>query len=58
MVIFMELIQVKFPPFFLIYLMKKVERALSIFMVVLGAGFYSFTIGSISNLLVNLDTRD
>lgn len=33
------------------------ERLLSTVLIVIGAGFYSFTIGSISNLLVNLDTR-
>ena len=36
---------------------SKVERITAIILIVVGAGFYSFMIGSISTILSNLDTR-
>ena len=33
------------------------ERILSCMWMILGAGFYSFTVGSLSNILSALDTR-
>ncbi len=33
------------------------EKILSIIWMLLGAGFYSFTIGSLSGVFANLDTR-
>ena len=37
---------------------KIVERFTAIILIVVGAGFYSFMIGSISTILSNLDTRN
>jgi hypothetical protein len=41
-----------------IHAYNKMEYVISIFWMLFGVGFYSFTIGTLSSILVNMDTRE